>query len=34
MWFQEGCSVIRQGENEKVVLPEYGSEPNITTPRK
>lgn len=33
MWFQEGCSSIENGENQKVVLPEYGSEPNITKPK-
>ena len=33
LWFAEGCGGIDQGENEKIVLPEYGSEPNITKPK-
>lgn len=33
-WQQDGLSRLKAGENDQIVLPEYGSEPNITQPRK
>jgi tRNA threonylcarbamoyladenosine biosynthesis protein TsaB len=33
-WQQEGLARIRNGESDDIVLPEYGAEANITTPRK
>ena len=33
-WRQQGVQAIEKGENETIVLPEYGAEANITTPRK
>jgi tRNA threonylcarbamoyladenosine biosynthesis protein TsaB len=33
-WQAEGLARLQQGENDEIVLPEYGSEANITTPRK
>ncbi len=33
-WRQQGVARIAAGENDEVVLPEYGGEANITTPRK
>lgn len=33
-WEINGISKILKGENEKLVLPEYGGEANITKPRK
>jgi tRNA threonylcarbamoyladenosine biosynthesis protein TsaB len=33
-WQQTGIRRILNGENDEIVLPEYGAEPNITTPRK
>lgn len=33
-WQQAGIERLRKGENEEIVLPEYGGEANITTPKK
>lgn len=33
-WRQTGVARLLDGENEKIVLPEYGGEANITQPRK
>jgi len=33
-WLADGISRLKQGENERVAMPEYGSPPNITPPRK
>jgi tRNA threonylcarbamoyladenosine biosynthesis protein TsaB len=33
-WIQDGIERIKRGENEKIVLPEYGQAPNITRPTK
>lgn len=33
-WQQDGLSRLQLGENDQIVLPEYGSEANITKPRK
>ncbi len=33
-WIDDGIRRLQKGENEKVVLPEYGSEPHITKPKK
>ena len=33
-WLQKGYQAISQGQNHHIVLPEYGSPPHITTPRK
>ena len=33
-WRQEGVARIANDENDEIVLPEYGGEANITTPRK
>lgn len=33
-WRQDGVKRLKNGENDKIVLPEYGAEANITTPRK
>lgn len=33
-WQQKGLARLESGENDKVVMPEYGGEANITTPRK
>jgi len=33
-WVAEGIARLAAGENQKIVLPEYGAEANITTPRK
>jgi len=33
-WRQAGIQRLEQGENDEIVLPEYGGEANITTPRK
>jgi tRNA threonylcarbamoyladenosine biosynthesis protein TsaB len=32
-WVQTGLQKLQKGENERIVLPEYGSEPNITQPK-
>ena len=33
-WRQQGAGRLQNGENDKIVLPEYGGEANITQPRK
>lgn len=33
-WQQQAISRLQAGENDKIVLPFYGSEAHITTPRK
>ncbi len=33
-WREVGLARLEQGENDHVVMPLYGGEPNITTPRK
>lgn len=33
-WRQSGIKRLEAGENDEIVLPEYGAEANITTPRK
>ncbi|MGH7218132.1 MAG: hypothetical protein ACREGE_01655 [Candidatus Microsaccharimonas sp.] len=33
-WQQDGLSRLALGENDEIVLPEYGGEANITQPRK
>lgn len=32
-WVQEGIKKLQLAENEQIVLPEYGSAPNITQPK-
>ena len=33
-WQSVGCARLEAGENDLLVMPEYGAEPHITTPRK
>lgn len=33
-WLPAGIQAIRDGQNQHIALPEYGSPPHITTPRK
>lgn len=33
-WIDSGCLRLNEGKNDKQVIPEYGSEPNITKPVK
>jgi len=33
-WIAHGIQLLGGGENEQIVLPEYGSPPHITKPRK
>lgn len=33
-WQQQGLARLGRNENDELVMPEYGGEPNITTPRK
>lgn len=33
-WQMKGLERLLRGENDQIVLPEYGGEANITTPRK
>ncbi len=33
-WRAEGLGRLQDGHNDKLVMPEYGGVPNITTPRK
>ena len=33
-WVEEGLQRLERGENDEIVLPEYGGEANITKPRK
>jgi tRNA threonylcarbamoyladenosine biosynthesis protein TsaB len=32
-WLAEGFSKLSKGQNDKIVIPEYGSPPHITTPK-
>jgi tRNA threonylcarbamoyladenosine biosynthesis protein TsaB len=33
-WISHGLKLLGEGDNQRIVLPEYGSPPHITTPRK
>ncbi|MBC7746510.1 tRNA (adenosine(37)-N6)-threonylcarbamoyltransferase complex dimerization subunit type 1 TsaB [Pedobacter sp.] len=33
-WAISGCQRLMRGENDQIVLPEYGSAPHITAPKK
>jgi tRNA threonylcarbamoyladenosine biosynthesis protein TsaB len=33
-WIAQGLTLLTAGKNERIVLPEYGSPPHITTPKK
>ena len=33
-WASSGCQRLMKGENDQIVLPEYGSAPHITAPKK
>ena len=33
-WLEVGANRLKNGENDELVMPMYGSEPNITKPRK
>lgn len=33
-WLEDGLVRLRSGENDQIILPEYGGEANITKPRK
>jgi tRNA threonylcarbamoyladenosine biosynthesis protein TsaB len=33
-WQSAGIARLKKGENDELVMPEYGGEPHITTPRK
>lgn len=33
-WIEEGLEKLKLSENDRIVLPEYGGEANITKPRK
>jgi tRNA threonylcarbamoyladenosine biosynthesis protein TsaB len=33
-WLTDGLERLQQGENDQLVMPEYGSEPHITVARK
>lgn len=33
-WREQALTRLERGENDRLVLPEYGSDANITTPRK
>lgn len=33
-WRADGLEKLQQGENDRIVLPEYGAEANITKPKK
>lgn len=33
-WLQAGIERVEAGEDDRIVLPHYGSEPNITAPKK
>jgi tRNA threonylcarbamoyladenosine biosynthesis protein TsaB len=32
-WIENGIKQLQKGENETIALPEYGGEPNITSPK-
>jgi tRNA threonylcarbamoyladenosine biosynthesis protein TsaB len=33
-WIEKACGRLAKGEDERIVLPEYGAEPHITKPKK
>ena len=33
-WIDDGLKLLGNGDNQRIVLPEYGAPPHITTPRK
>jgi tRNA threonylcarbamoyladenosine biosynthesis protein TsaB len=33
-WLEHGIKDLLAGQNDKIAIPEYGAEPNITKPRK
>jgi tRNA threonylcarbamoyladenosine biosynthesis protein TsaB len=33
-WIKDGIQALASGKGQNIVLPEYGSDPNITQPRK
>lgn len=33
-WIEEGLKKLKAGQNDRIILPEYGGEANITKPRK
>lgn len=33
-WIEDGLKRLKDGENDQIILPEYGGEANITKPRK
>jgi tRNA threonylcarbamoyladenosine biosynthesis protein TsaB len=33
-WIENGVAAVASGNNEGIILPEYGSEPHITLPRR
>ena len=33
-WIEQGLKKVATGDNDKVVMPEYGALPNITAPKK
>ena len=33
-WIQDGIRQLLEGKYQKIVMPEYGAEPHITTPKK
>ena|GEM_PF-30546 len=33
-WRENGLEKLKQNENDQIVMPEYGAEPNITKPKK
>jgi tRNA threonylcarbamoyladenosine biosynthesis protein TsaB len=33
-WLEQGRQALNKGKNQRIAVPEYGSPPHITTPRK
>lgn len=33
-WIQDGIAKLEDGKDEKIALPQYGREPNVTKPKK
>jgi tRNA threonylcarbamoyladenosine biosynthesis protein TsaB len=33
-WIEKGIASVVAGKNERIIIPDYGSEPHITLPRK
>lgn len=33
-WLDKVCQMLAAGENERIAIPEYGAEPNVSKPRK